>query len=264
MTLFCNTIRFAAVVVAVTTATALCQLHAAETASGDDLALIAPTPYEARYEARARGLSTDAYRNLVETGDNIYQLSHGLSLRLLGANLITVAESSHFYWLDRGAVPVSYAFEQSGLRKRRETISFDWDSHSASVTRGDRQSETQISEGLLDNLSFTAQMSSQLNARPELLTPGTTLTYQILDGTEPETQEYRITAREMVDTLAGALDTVVIERVRDPEADRSTIIWLAVEHELVLAKLVQVEDGDRTELLLESLTMGDVSLGVEE
>jgi hypothetical protein len=107
-------------------------------------------------------------------------------------------------------------------------------------------------------------MSAQLNARPELRAPGTTLTYQILDGTEPEAQEYRITGRETVATLAGALDTWVIERVRDPAADRSTTIWLAAEYELVLAKLVQVEDGDRTELLLESLTMGDVNLGTRE
>ncbi|MEX0739755.1 MAG: DUF3108 domain-containing protein [Pseudohongiella sp.] len=263
MTLFRNTIGLAAIAVAVVTVGADSRAHADQDAPAAP-ALIAPTPYEAGYEARARGLSTDAYRHLLQTGDNVYQLSHGLSLKVLGANLITVAETSHFYWLDSGAVPVSYAFRQSGLRKREETISFDWESGSASVSRDDRQSETAISAGLLDNLSFTAQMSAQLNARPELLVPGTTLEYEILDGTEPEMQTYQISARETVDTLAGPLDTVMIERVREPEADRSTIIWLALAHEFVLAKLVQIEEGDRTELLLETLTMGDISLGTRE
>jgi hypothetical protein len=269
MMLIWNTLRMPlAAAVTVFFAASAAQLHAgnadSETALVSKAALIAPSPYDARYEARARGLSTDAYRNLRQTSDNVYQLSHGLSLRVLGANLITVTETSHFYWQDNGAVPVSYSFEQSGLRRREETISFDWENNSASVTRDDRQSQTAISAGLLDNLSFTAQMSSQLNANPELLDIGTTLEYQILDGTEPETQEYRVMDRESVETLAGSLDTVLIERVREPDSDRSTRIWLAVEHAFVLAKLEQIEDGDRTELLLKSLDMGDTRLGTSE
>lgn len=264
MTLFRNTLRLAGIAAVITAATAATSpLHTDASASEAAAALVAPTPYQARYEARARGLSTEAYRNLVQTSDNVYQLSHGLSLKVLGANLITVTETSHFYWLDSGAVPVSYAFEQSGLRKRLETINFDWDSKRASVTRDQRQSDTNISAGLLDNLSFTAQLSSQLNATPQLSTPDTTLEYWILDGTEPEIQQYRVSGRETVETLAGPLDTVVIERVREPEADRSTTIWLAVEHEFVLAKLVQIEEGDTTELLLESMSMADVNLGTQ-
>lgn len=264
MTLLRNTLCLLATT-ALTVLVATCggRLHADDTAgqaSADQPPLIAPTPYEARYQARARGLSTDAYRNLVQTADNVYQLSHGLSLRVLGANLITVAETSHFYWLDTGAVPVSYAFEQSGLRRRQESIRFDWETQQATVVRNDRETVTDISDGLLDNLSFTAQMSSQLHARPDLLAPDTTLEYLILDGTEPEVQLYRIAARETVETLVGPLDTVLIERIREPDSDRSTRIWLAVEHEFVLARLEQIEDGDTTELLLSSLTMADTRL----
>lgn len=264
MMLIANPIRSLAVLaLTVGALTAAAQLHA-NTADAGAAVLIAPTPYEARYEARARGLSTDAYRNLMQTDSNVYQLSHGLSLRVLGANLITVAETSHFYWVDSGAVPVSYRFEQSGLRRREENIRFDWDQQRASVVRDERETDTAIHPGLLDNLSFTAQMSAQLHADADLLSVDSTLEYQILDGTEPETQVYRVAARETVETLAGMLDTVLIERVREPDSDRSTRIWLAVEHEFVLAKLEQIEDGDTTKLLLSSLTMGDVSLGQRE
>lgn len=260
-----NTIRsFAALALTASTAMSAAWLYADDINVEGDAALLAPTPYQARYEARARGLSTDAYRNLVQTSNNVYQLSHGLSLRLLGANMITVAETSHFYWLDTGAVPVSYTYEQSGLRRRLETIRFDWDSQRASVTRREQESATDIHPGLLDNLSFTAQMSSQLNARPELRNIGTVFDYEILDGTEPETQQYRVINREPVATLAGTLDTLLIERVRDPERNRSTRIWLAVDHEFVLTKLEQIEDGDTIDLLLSSMTMGDITLGVRE
>lgn len=268
MMLLRNSLRLLATTTfAITVATTGVRLHAVEADSQvaeNQAPLIAPTPYEAEYEARARGLSTDAYRNLVQTSDNVYQLRHGLSLRVLGANLITVAETSHFFWQDSGAVPVSYAFEQSGLRKRQENISFDWENLRATVVRNDRETVTDISADLLDNLSFTAQMSSQLHARPDLLATGTILEYPLLDGTEPEIQQYRVAARETVETLTGPLDTVLIERIREPDSDRSTRIWLAVEHEFVLAKLEQIEDGDTTELLLSSLIMGDVRLSSEE
>jgi hypothetical protein len=267
MMLLRNTLCLLAIAFAVAVAPTGTRLHADE-ADGqmaeNQAPLVAPTPYEAEYEARARGLSTDAYRNLVQTSDNVYQLRHGLSLRVLGANLITVAETSHFYWQDSGAVPVSYAFEQSGLRKRQENISFDWENLRATVVRNDRDTVTDISAGLLDNLSFTAQMSSQLHARPDLLAAGTVLEYPLLDGTEPEIQQYRVAARETVETLTGPLDTVLIERIREPDSDRSTRIWLAVDHEFVLAKLEQIEDGDTTELLLSSLLMGDVRLSSGE
>ena len=268
MMLLRNTLcLLATTAVTVAVATTGARLYADEAdnqAAANQAPLIAPTPYEAGYEARARGLSTDAYRNLVQTSDNVYQLRHGLSLRVLGANLITVAETSHFYWQDSGAVPVSYAFEQSGLRKRQENINFDWENLRATVIRNDQETVTDISAGLLDNLSFTAQMSSQLHARPDLLAADTVLEYPLLDGTEPEIQQYRVAARETVETLTGPLDTVLIERIREPDSDRSTRIWLAVDHEFVLAKLEQIEDGDTTELLLSSLIMGDVRLSSEE
>src|SRR5690554_1770616 len=68
--------------------------HAAATA------LRAPTPYEATYQARARGMRTDAYRYLRATDDEIFEVSHGLSVSILGANLITVQETSQFRWAD--------------------------------------------------------------------------------------------------------------------------------------------------------------------
>lgn len=222
-----------------------------------DTALSPPTPYEASYKARSHGMSTDAYRRLVMTGDNVYQVSHGLSLSVLGANLITVGETSHFFWMDSGAIPVSYEFEQSGVRRRNEAIHFDWETDTATVTRGDRENETAITDGLLDNLSFTAQMSAQLAGSPDLHATDTVLSYNILDGTEPEIHEYRVTGQELVETGAGALDTLRIERIRDPDSERSTVIWLAMDHEFVLAKLEQIEEGSTTQLTLESISMSN-------
>lgn len=79
------------------------------------------------------------------------------------------------------------------------------------------------------------------------------LTFQIVDGAEIDEHDYRIASYETIDTLMGELNTVKLERVRDPESSRSTEIWLASAYEFVLARLVQTESsGSRTELLLKS------------
>ena len=226
--------------------------HAAATA------LRAPTPYEATYQARARGMRTDAYRYLRATDDEIFEVSHGLSVSILGANLITVQETSQFRWADHGAMPLWYTFDQSGVRRRHEHVTFDWSSDRATVETDSGEYETAIHAGVLDNLSFSAQMSAELYSRGE---PGAqplavdqVLTFQIIDGDEVDVHDYRIVSYETIETLVGELDTVRLARVREPDSSRSTEIWLASDHEFVLARLVQIESsGSRTELLLKSL-----------
>lgn len=227
--------------------------------SGIDLngaALPAPTPYSASYQARAMGFRTEAYRQLYLQQDGSYHVRHGLELSVLGATLISVEESSHFNWSDQGAVPLDYHYRQGGVRKRDERIRFDWDSAMAMTSRDDQQQEAELQSGLLDNLSFTAQMSAdllRLAQTTDLSEGGQTLQYALLDRHEVDVHTYTIVGTERIETLIGEVDTLKIERVRAPERDRSTTIWLAVDHEYTLARLEQVEGGTRTELLLKSI-----------
>lgn len=222
----------------------------------DDAALPAPTPYSATYQARAMGFRTEAYRQLNQQQDGSYHVRHGLELSVLGATLISVEESSQFNWSDQGAVPLDYHYRQGGVRKRDERISFDWDSGTAMTSRDEQQQEVTLQSGLLDNLSFTAQMSAdllRLAQTTDLSAGGQSLEYELLDRHDVDVHTYTIVGAERIDTLIGELDTLKIERVRAPERDRSTTIWLAVDHEYTLARLEQVEGGTRTELLLKSI-----------
>ncbi|ALO46640.1 DUF3108 domain-containing protein [Pseudohongiella spirulinae] len=224
----------------------------------DGVALPAPTPYAATYQARAMGFRTEAYRQLNLQQDDSYHVRHGLELSVLGATLISVEESSQFNWSDRGAVPLDYHYRQGGVRKRDERISFDWDSSIAMMNRDERQKQAELQGGLLDNLSFTAQMSAdllRLAQTTDLTAGGQTLQYELMDWNEVDIHTYTIVGAERIETLLGEVDTLKIERVRAPERDRSTTIWLAVDHEYTLARLEQVEGGTRTELLLKSIEM---------
>ncbi|MDP2379377.1 MAG: DUF3108 domain-containing protein, partial [Pseudohongiella sp.] len=105
-----------------------------------------------------------------------------------------------------------------------------------------------------DNLSFSAQMSADLLNHPELRAPDTILSYQILEARGLDIQDYKVIGEERISTPAGELDTVKLERIRDSDSGRSTVIWLSAQHQYILAKLLQIESGgSEMALTLESV-----------
>lgn len=215
---------------------------------------IAPIPYEARYEARAMGMKTSAYRSLTLNND-VYQLNHGLAVSVLRANLITVNERTDFQWQDQRAVPLQYHYKQSGVRRRDERVVFDWEQNTATMNRDSREQTQTLENGIQDNLSFSAQMSADLLNHPELRSPGTILSYQILEARGLDIQDYKVIGEERINTPAGDLDTIKLERIRDSDSGRSTVIWLSAQHQYILAKLLQIESGgSEMALTLESVT----------
>lgn len=216
--------------------------------------LLAPLPYAASYEARAMGMRTSAYRTLELADNNRFRLNHGLSVTALGANLVTANESTEFVWQAEGAVPLQYHYQQSGVRRRDEQVAFDWQEFTAAMKRDGREQTQTLESGMQDNLSFSAQMSADLLNQPDLRATDTLLTYQIIDARRMEHHEYRVAGEERISTAAGELDTLKLERVRDSDSGRSTVIWLSTQHQFILAKLLQVEsNGSEMELTLESI-----------
>jgi hypothetical protein len=213
-----------------------------------------PNPYTASYEARAMGMRTSAYRTLEAVDNNRFRLNHGLSVSVFGANLITVNESTEFLWQSQGAVPLQYHYQQSGVRRRDEQVAFDWEQSVADMKRDDRDQTQALSAGMQDNLSFSAQMSADLLNQPDLRVTDTVLSYEILDARRLEFHEYRVTGEELISTAAGELHTIKLERVRDTDSGRSTVLWLSTQNQFILAKLLQVEsNGSEMALTLESI-----------
>lgn len=221
----------------------LCLTIAALLLSLPALALPPPTPYEASYEARAMGMKTDAYRRLEAAPDDRFALSHGLSVSVLGANLITMTEQSSFGWDEGGVVPLHYQYQQSGVRRRNEQVVFDHEHQLAQMERDGRQRELGISADTLDDLSFSAQLSAELMHQPGLRAEGQILRFEILDARRLETHEYRVLGNEQISTPAGELDALKLERIRDNDSGRSTVIWLSPAHDYLLARLMQTEEN---------------------
>lgn len=217
----------------------------------------APVAYEALYEARAMGMRSTAYRRLEQSENGEYILEHGLSASVLGATLISVEESSRFRWDDNGAVPLEYHYQQGGVRHRDERVQFDQEQRSAQLSRENREQTLTLEGQVLDDLSFSAQLSADLLADPALHAVDTVLRYQIVDARRLDTHEYRVLGLEKITTGAGELEALKLERVRDANSDRSTILWLAPANQFTLARLQQVENGSNMELTLKEITWRD-------
>lgn len=215
-----------------------------------------PPLYEASYEARSHGLSTTAYRELSRDGED-YRLSHGLELSVLGATVIAVEESSHFRWQAPRILPRSYDYQQEGISRRWEVMEFDWEQEQVGIRRRDAEElETGLMDGVLDQLSF--QMQLRMDVRHARENGGTIdeFRYRIMDEGEIECHLYRFTGEETLETPAGRFEALKLERVRDDDSPRKTLLWLAPELDYQLARLEQVNgSGRRTELVLESLDL---------
>ena len=216
-----------------------------------------PSPYRAEYLAKASGLSATAYRTLERLDEQRYRLSNSMSVSVLGATIGGVTERSEFTLQDGTAVrPIRYTYDQTGLGRRSEHVGFNWEGGTAE-TRTDKKTENvAIVEGVMDQLSFTAQLSLDLATLPaEQLIEDKDFIYQIVDGDKIDEHRYVITGRESVTTSAGAIPTIRLERIRAKESSRATTFWLAEDQDFLLVKLEQTNgSGDATELLLQSVS----------
>jgi len=203
------------------------------------LAASPPLPFDAEYEARYGGFRASAERSLHNTEDGGIEMNTRLDLKLLGKTISSIQEVSS---LTKDAVtgqirPLAYTFEQTGLGKRSLSVSFDWDSAIAIATSG-RQENTIALEGLaMDSLS------GYIALREQLLAGHKEVTFQSVDKGEMHDFNYVVTGEEWLETSAGSFRTLKLERVRDTESSRATEIWLALDWDYLLVKLVQREPG---------------------
>jgi hypothetical protein len=205
-----------------------------------------PLTYEAVYAARSSGLSATAERRLTRLENGHYLLNQSMEVRVLGARLGTVEETSQLHYVGDTLVPDAYTYNQSGISSRKESVEFNWQEGTAVSRDDDEEWQLDLTSGVVDNLSF------QLLLRQKLGMPGNdTVEIRMVDKDEVETHLYRVTGSEIVETRLGRLDTIKVERIRAAGSNRHTTFWLARDWHLLLVKFLQESgSGSDTELLL--------------
>ncbi|MET1078817.1 MAG: DUF3108 domain-containing protein [Pseudomonas sp.] len=211
-------------------------------------------PFSASYTAdwKQLPLSGTAERSLKAQENGRWLLS--FEAAMLVASL---TEESTFQVENEAFLPLTYRFNRSGLGKSKQVEQdFDWTEKQVIGTDRGEPVRLAINRGMQDKSTY------QLVLQHDVAAGKKSMSYQVVDGDEIETYDFRVLGEETVDTKAGQIDAIKVERVRDPtQSSRKTVLWFAKDWDFLLVRLHQVEkDGKEYQIMLEEGQVGGAAV----
>jgi len=190
-------------------------------------------PFSASYTADWKQLpmSGSAERSLTHNSDGTWTLNFKASMMIAS---LTETSVIHF---DKDALqPKSYTFERGGLGKAKKVTGFE-NKDPVNVA---------LQSGMLDKSTY------QLALQRDVAAGKKSMSYNVVEGTDVDTYDFRVIGPEKVQTKAGSIDAIKVERVRDPtQSKRITQMWFAKDWGGILVALRQVEtDGKEYNIML--------------
>ena len=206
-------------------------------------------PFHASYTADWKQLpmSGSAERSLSKDANNVWTLSFKATMLIA-----SLTESSTFAFKNDSLIPQSYTFERGGLGKAKKiNLDFDWATNMVTGTDQGDAVKVPLLSGTLDKSTYQLALQRDVEAGKK------SMSYQVVDGNEVDTYDFRVIGPEVVDTKAGKVDAIKVERVRDPTQNkRITEMWFAKNWGGLLVKLRQVEkDGMEYNIMLQDGTV---------
>ena len=201
-------------------------------------------PFSASYTAdwKQVPISGSAGRSLKALDDGRWELEFNASMLVAGLD-----ETSTFRQEGDTFLPQTYRYERSGLGKTKQ-IELDFDWNEKQVLGNDQGDAVRfpLNRGLLDKSTYQLALQHDVAAGKQ------SMSYQVVDGDEIETYDFRVLGEERVRTKAGLVDAIKVERVRDPtQSSRKTVLWFAKDWNYLLVRLYQVEkDGKEYQIML--------------
>lgn len=202
-------------------------------------------PFHASYSANWKALpfSGKASRSLTRQGDN-WLLEFNAS-----AVVASITETSLFRE-DKGQIqPQKYSLKRSGLGKSKNNQqTYDYQQNQLQLNRLKQQPiKANIVPGAMDQ--FSAQYALQLDVARGMKD----MSYQVQEGNKVDEYRFRVLGQEQINTSAGRLNTTKVERVRDSNSKRQTVLWFANDWDFLMVQLLQVEpDGKEYVINLKS------------
>jgi len=201
-------------------------------------------PFSASYTADWKQLpmSGTAERSLEKNANGTWSLNFKASMMIA-----SLTEQSTLRLDKDTLLPQTYHFERGGLGKAKKVdLNFDWNSKLITGTdRGDAI-KLPLNRGVLDKSTY------QLALQHDIAAGKKSVSYQVVDGDEIDTYDFRVLGTEKVSTKTGQVDAIKVERVRDPsQSKRITELWFAKDWDYLLVQLRQVEtDGKEYVIVL--------------
>ena len=187
-------------------------------------------------------MSGSAERSLTKNSDGNWTLNFKASMLVASLN-----EESTLKLEKDQPVPLTYHFERGGLGKAKNVdLKFDWSDMTVTGTDNKDPVNVKLLTGMLDKSTY------QLALQRDVAAGKKSMSYQVVDGNDVDTYDFRVIGPEVVDTKAGKVDAIKVERVRDPSQNkRITEMWFAKNWDGLLVKLRQVEkDGKEYNIML--------------
>ena len=201
-------------------------------------------PFHASYTADWKQLpmSGSAERSLTKNDNGTWTLNFKASMLVASLN-----EESTLKLENNTLVPLTYHFERGGLGKAKKIeLDFDWATKMVTGTEQNEAVKVPLITGMLDKSTY------QLALQRDVAAGKKSMSYQVVDGNDVDTYDFRVLGPEKVETKAGSIDAIKVERVRDPTQNkRITEMWFAKSWDGLLVKLRQVEkDGKEYNIML--------------
>ncbi|MDF3932809.1 DUF3108 domain-containing protein [Pseudomonas citronellolis] len=206
-------------------------------------------PFEASYTAdwKQMPLSGTASRSLKQGDGGNWELDFQASMLLA-----SLKESSAFKVEGDNYLPQTYHWSREGLGKNKSTdLQFNWAQKQVTGSdRGDAVHQA-LKTGQLDKSTY------QLALQHDVAAGKKSMSYQVIEGTDTDTYDFRVLGEEKVATRAGQITAIKVERVRDPtKSNRKTILWFAKDWDYLLVRLYQQEtDGKEYQIMLKDGTV---------
>ncbi|WP_297844746.1 DUF3108 domain-containing protein [Pseudomonas sp.] len=207
-------------------------------------------PYSATYTADWKQLPMSggtAERTLTKNANDTWSLSFKASMMIASLTEVSTLK------VDKDALlPQTYNFERGGLGKSKKVdMTFDWAAKVINGTDRGTAFTVPLNRGILDKSTYQLALQNDVAAGKK------SMSYQVVDGDEVDTYDFRVLGSEKVATKAGQVDAIKVERVRDPtQSKRITVMWFAKDWDYLLVRLQQVEnDGKEYNIMLQEGTV---------
>lgn len=204
------------------------------------------TPMSATYGATMdKGIAIDgsATRTLEQQADGSWLYRFNVN-----SFIADIEESVVFQWDSGRIIPLQYRYSLKGMLvpNRSRAINFN---HGANTINGTYEGDSfsmEMEDNALDPLGFQLQLRQDLQAGKR------DMTYAVADDGDYDHDRFAVIGEETLTTPIGNVSTVKVEKVRDGDSKRQTLMWFAPELDYLLVQLVQVEpDGSRYEVNIE-------------
>ncbi len=214
------------------------------------------TPIAATYSASMdKGLSLNgsARRTLEQQADGTWLYEFNVD-----SFIADVRESVEFRWEEGRVIPLKYRYRLNGMlvKNRSRALNFNQAAQSVSGSYDGKSFTVDLPEHALDPLGF------QLQLRQDLKAGKTAMNYTVADKDDFEHDRFAVVGEELQTTSLGELNTIKVEKVREKDSKRETLMWFAPELDYLLVRLVQTEpDGSRYEVRLDEASRGETPAG---